>query len=155
MVRAPKFCFLASMDQATRYSVQKRIKIVEAYFAAKAVAQRQPLFWRDIPGNNATTRLTIKRLLDKIREMGSVQNNIKVRSGCPVSFRTENHIMTGDNVWRSLQGNISTRHFSQKTKLSRGSVMRIMHQDLHLFPHKIAILQLQTDANKAERRAIG
>jgi len=28
-----------------------------------------------------------------------------------------------------------------------------MHQDLHLFPYKIQILQLQTYANKAERRA--
>jgi len=31
--------------------------------------------------------------------------------------------------------------------------MRIMHQDLYLFPYKIQILHLQTDANKAERRA--
>jgi len=30
-----------------------------------------------------------------------------------------------------------------------------MHQDLHLFPYKIQILQLQTDANRAERRAVG
>jgi len=29
----------------------------------------------------------------------------------------------------------------------------IMQQDLHLFPCKIQILQLQTDTNKAERRA--
>jgi len=30
-----------------------------------------------------------------------------------------------------------------------------MHQDLHRFPYKIQILQLQTDAKKAERRAFG
>ncbi len=33
--------------------------------------------------------------------------------------------------------------------------MRIMPQDLHLFPHKIQMLQRQTDANKAERNAFG
>lgn len=33
--------------------------------------------------------------------------------------------------------------------------MRIIHQDLQLFPYKIQILQLQTDANKAERLAFG
>jgi len=30
-----------------------------------------------------------------------------------------------------------------------------MHLDLHLCPYKIQILQLQADANKAERRAYG
>jgi len=30
-----------------------------------------------------------------------------------------------------------------------------MHQDLHLFSYKIQILQLQTDANNAERFAFG
>jgi len=33
--------------------------------------------------------------------------------------------------------------------------MRIMHEDLHLFPYKIQILQLHTDANKAEKRDFG
>ena len=31
--------------------------------------------------------------------------------------------------------------------------MRIMHQDLHMFPYKIQILQAQTAADKAERLA--
>jgi len=39
--------------------------------------------------------------------------------------------------------------------LSRSSVMRMKHEDLHLFTHTTQILQLQTDANKAERRAFG
>jgi len=30
-----------------------------------------------------------------------------------------------------------------------------MHQDFHLFPYKIHVLQLQADADKAERRPIG
>jgi len=33
------------------------------------------------------------------------------------------------------------------------SVMCIMYLSLHLFPYKINILQLQTDAHKAERSA--
>jgi len=32
---APKFYFSASMDEAARYSVQVRIKIVETYFGIK------------------------------------------------------------------------------------------------------------------------
>ena len=31
--------------------------------------------------------------------------------------------------------------------------MSIMHQDLHMFPYKIQILQTETAANKAERLA--
>jgi len=33
--------------------------------------------------------------------------------------------------------------------------MHIKYQDLHLFPHKIQLLQLQMDVNKPERRAYG
>jgi len=33
--------------------------------------------------------------------------------------------------------------------------MPMMHQDLHQFLYKIQILQLQTDADKAERHAFG
>ena len=47
----------------------------------------------------------------------------------------------------------STRRLSQETDLSRTFVMRIMHQDLHMFPYKIQILQAQTAVNKAERLA--
>jgi len=32
--------------------------------------------------------------------------------------------------------------------------MRIMHQDLYLFPYKMQIVQPQNDANKAEGRAL-
>jgi hypothetical protein len=41
---------------------------------------------------------------------------------------------------------------SQETHLSRTTVRRIMHRDLHLFSYKILILQAQTAANKEERR---
>ena len=46
----------------------------------------------------------------------------------------------------------STRRLSQETDLSRTTVRRIMHRDIHLFPYKIQILQAQTAANKEERR---
>ena len=40
--------------------------------------------------------------------------------------------------------------FSQETGISRTSILRILHDDLKLFPYKIQILQRQTDQNKAE-----
>jgi len=40
----------------------------------------------------------------------------------------------------------SRRRFYEETDLSWASVMCIMHKDLHLFPYKIQILLLQTNA---------
>ena len=47
----------------------------------------------------------------------------------------------------------STRCLSQEVGVFRLSVMRILHDDLKLFPYRIQILQRQTDENKAERLA--
>jgi len=42
------------MDQAARYSVQERIKIVDAYLATKPAVQTQQQFRRDFPGRRQT-----------------------------------------------------------------------------------------------------
>ena len=47
-----------------------------------------------------------------------------------------------------------TRRLSQETGISRTSVLRILFDDLKLFPYKIQTLQWQTDHNKAERGTI-
>ena len=80
------------MDPATRYSLQERIKIVEAYFATKSLIQTQRQFRRDFPGRNAPPRVTILRLLNKFREAGSVQDMNKGHSGRPRSARTDPNI---------------------------------------------------------------
>ena len=45
----------------------------------------------------------------------------------------------------------STRRLSQKTGISRTSVLRIPHDNLKLFPYKIQILQRKTGQNKTGR----
>ena len=45
----------------------------------------------------------------------------------------------------------ATCRLSQETYVSRKPFLRILHNDLKLFPYKIQILQRQTDQNKAER----
>jgi len=105
------------MDQAVRYSVQDRIKVVWAYFATRAVVK----FHREMPGRNVRTRLTIKRLLDKFTQTGSVQDNIKGRSGRPRSVRTENHIHTVKQCLRAVSKEIRNT-FAQETHLSRSLV---------------------------------
>ena len=140
------------MNPATRYSVQEGIKVVEAYFATKLLIQTPRQFCRDFPGRNAPTRVTILRLLNKFRETGNIQDKNKGHSRWLRSGRTDNNI---DNVREHLamSPRKSPRRLSQEADLSRTSVMRIVHQDLHMFPYKIQILQAQIAANKAERLA--
>ena len=62
--------------QEARYSVHERIKIVEACFTTKLVVQTQRQYRMDFPSRNIPTKLTIKRLLAKFRETGSVRIDI-------------------------------------------------------------------------------
>jgi len=57
------------MDQAARYSVGERTKIVETYLATKSVVQTQRQFRRDFPDGNVLTGFTIQRPLHKFREL--------------------------------------------------------------------------------------
>ena len=141
------------MVQAARYFLQERIKIAEAYLATKSVVQTQRQFRRDFPGRNSPTRFTKKHLLDEFWEAGAVKDNVEGRSGRPLSDKTEN-IMMIMRVFGAFSKEIH-KTFVPKDRSFKGSDMRIMHEDLHLFPYKIQILQLQTDANKAEKRDFG
>ena len=124
------------MDQAARYSVQERIKIVEACFVTKSVVQTQRQFRWDFPGKNAPARLTLKRLLDKFRQTWSVQNNIKGRSGQPRSVRTENHIMTDCETLFGAVSKEIHKTLSHETDLS-SLVVRVMHQESGYSPVSI------------------
>ena len=100
-----RFFSKATMNPATRYSAQEGIKIVEAYFTTKLLIQTYRQFWRDFPGRNAPTRVTILRLLNKFRETGSIQDKNKGHSRRLRSGRADNII---DNVREHLailQGN--------------------------------------------------
>jgi len=77
------------MDQAARYSVQERIKIIEVYFATKSVVQKLNDNFGGTFQVETLRRLAIMCLSDKFRWMGSVQDNIKGRSGRQCSVRTE------------------------------------------------------------------
>ena len=77
------------MDPAVQYSVQERIKIVEAYFATKSLIQTQRQFSRGFPGRNAPTRVTVLYLLNTFKETGSVQDKNKGYSGQPMTGRTD------------------------------------------------------------------
>ena len=60
--------------------LEKRLKIVEAYFESKSVIHTQRLFTIDFRGKISPTRLTVARLVQKFTEKGRVTNANKRHS---------------------------------------------------------------------------
>ena len=146
------------MDQSGRYTTQQRIKIIETYFAAKSVLKNS----KNLPKNSDTVAMqeyfgrnnvpdgrAIQRLVAKFRKTGSVADAHKGLDRLSFSIIPENI----HNLRKRHEDfpRKSTHLLSQETGISRTSVLRILHDDLKLFPYKIQILQRQTDQNKAER----
>ena len=131
--------------------IQDRTKLIKLYFATNSLVLPQCTFQRDIPGSrHCPCERTIKHLMDKFRNTGSLVNNNKGHSGWPFSARSTTNIQAvRDHLQQSPRK--STRQLSQEVSISRTSVRRVIHKDWTLFPYKIQILQQQIDANKRER----
>ena len=67
------------MDPSGHYTTQQRIKIIEAYFAAKSVLLTQRQCRKDFGRNNVPDGRTIQRLMAKFRKTGSVADAHKDR----------------------------------------------------------------------------
>ena len=132
------------MDPTGRYTTQQRIKIIEAYFATKSVLLTQRQCRKDFGRNNVPDGRTIQRLVAKFR---------KTDARKPRSFIVRHNSWEYSEFTGTPWGfpRKSTRRLSQENGISKTSVLRILHDDLKLFPYKIQILQRQTDQNKAER----
>ena len=132
------------MDPTGRYTTQQRIKIIEAYFTAKSVLLTQWQCRKDFGRNNVPDGRTIQRLVAKFR---------KTDARKPRSFIVRHNSWEYSEFTGTPWGfpRKSTRRLSQENGISKTSVLRILHDDLKLFPYKIQILQRQTDQNKAER----
>ena len=99
--------------------------------------------------NNVPDGRAIQRLVAKFRKTGSVADAHKGLDRLSFSIIPENI----HNLRKRHEDfpRKSTHLLSQETGISRTSVLRILHDDLKLFPYKILILQRQTDQNKAEQ----
>ena len=138
------------MDVAVQFSVHERSKILESYLSTKSTVVTQRVFCREVPGRKTPCRKTIKKIVEKFRNTGSVVNENKGHSGWYVAVRTRANVQT---VRKHLQQSPrkSIRRLSQEADISRTTVQRIIHNDLKLFPYKVQILQKQTDPNKEVR----
>ena len=140
--------FDTNMDPTGRYTTQQRIKIIEAYFATKSVLLTQWQCRRDLGRNNIPDRSIVQRLVDKFRKIENVADAHKDRHRSSFGVIPENIQNFRQRLEESPRK--STRCLSQETVISRTSVLRILHDDVKLFPFKTQILRRQTDQNKAE-----
>ncbi|XP_076043750.1 uncharacterized protein LOC143026855 [Oratosquilla oratoria] len=139
----------SSMDHYDHFSVEKRTRIVELYFAIKSTILVQRQFRREHPEKKIPHRHTTTRLVEKFRNNGSMTNNNKGYFGPKVTARTPANIKdVRDHLHQSPRK--STLRLSQEVGISRISGRRIIHSDLKLFPYKVQIIQAQTEANKTE-----
>jgi hypothetical protein len=109
--------------------VHERTKILESYFSPKSVILTHRAFRRDFPGRKTPSRNTIRNIVEKFRNTGSVANDNKGHSGPMLSARTPANVQA---VRAHLEQSPrkSTRRLSQEVGISRTSVIRVIHNDL-------------------------
>lgn len=134
---------------ACRYSIEERRKIaawMEVFQSPRIVQER----FRAWTGRDAPSRLTIGRIYEKFVRTGSVQDDCKGNSGRKRSVRTEENII---NVQGAMVASPtkSTRRLARETKISRRSLIRILHYDLGMKPYHLQVVQQLTDADKQAR----
>ena len=135
------------MDPPKCYTTEQRIKIIEVYFVAKSILLTQQQCKKDFGRNNVPDGKTMQHLVAKFCKAGSVADAHK---GQHPSFSIIPENIQNLQECHEESHRKSTCHLSQETDVSRKSFLRILHNDLKLFPYKIQILQRQTDQNKAE-----
>ena len=127
------------MDPTGRYTTQQRIKIIEAYFAAKSVLLKQRQCRKDFGRSNVPDGRTIQRLVVKFRKTGSVADAHKGRHCSSFGIIPKNIQNLRERHEKSPRK--STRHLLQQTGISRTSVLRVFNDEIKLFPYKIQIFQ--------------
>ena len=60
------------MDMGKQFSAQEQIKVIELYFATKSPVLVQRQFRREFPGRKIPHRNTIRALVEKLRDIGTV-----------------------------------------------------------------------------------
>ena len=144
----PGDSFDTNMDQTKCYTTQQQIKLIEVYSVAKSVLLTQRQCKKDFGRNNVPDRKTMQHLVVKLWKTGSVADAHKGRHP---SFSIIPENIQNLQECHEESPRKSTCCLSQETDVSRKLFLRILHNDLKLFPYKIQILQRQTDQNKAER----
>ena len=139
---------------ALSYLNTLKVQAVEWYISTESVSEVQRRLRREYPDffkyGKGPDRNSILKCYNNFREYGDVNDRRKSKSGSQKTVRTAQNIERVCQITvRSPQ--LSSNRLSQILNISQTSVVRILKQDIKMFPYKIQILQTQTDANKAMR----
>lgn len=134
-----------------RFTTAQRIKIVQLYYRhSNSVVTVFRNLRADYGRNNRPTERTIRNVVNKFEETGSVCDIVR-----PVHHRnarsTENIAAVRESV--AEERNLSIPRRAQQLGLSYGTLWRILHLDLHLHPYKIQLTQELKPQDHRSRRA--
>ena len=90
-----------------RIPMQDMTKIVKLYFATNSVVLAQRTFRREFPGRHCPCERTIKRLVDKFRNTGSLAHSNKGHGDRPILARTPANIQAVRDRWKAIPTKIN------------------------------------------------
>lgn len=133
-----------------RYTKEQRVFIVEQYFKNnEGLAATVRNFRTKYGRNSDLTSSTVKRLIKKFRETGSISD--LRHSGRPSTSRSTQNIEAVRESVAESPGT-SIRHRGQELDISRSSLQRIVTKDLHLHAYKVQLAQELKPTDHAQRR---
>jgi len=130
-----------------RLIVNQKVKVVLFYAETKSVVQTQRCFRAHFGTRWAPCKQTIYRLCQQFETNGSVLEKKLLH---PASVHTPANIKAV-HVALIRSPSKSTRRASAELEISRQSLQRILHSDLHLFPYKITVIHKLTAIDKEWR----
>ena len=125
-----------------RLTVDEKVKVVLFYAETKSVVATQRRFGAHFCTRWAPCKQTIYRLCQ--------QSVLEKKRPRLASVRTPANI-EAVHVALTQSPSKSTRRASAELGISRRSLQRILHSDLHLFPYKMTILHKLTATDKERR----
>lgn len=132
------------------YTTAQRVQIVEFYFENDRSVRKVFRKLRDFyVRHNRPSEHTIRRIVDKFHETGSVLDLPRRRYARSGRSR-ENIAMVRENVAEDPHTSLSRR--SQQLGLSETTTWRILRKDLALKPYKVQLTQDLRPTDHAQRR---
>lgn len=128
------------------YSTAERVCLVEHYFRSGSYAAAKEALRNLNPLANVPADSTLKRLVDRFRETGSVLD--EKRCGRP-SLTEEDITAVHGAALNSPKK--SVRKISQQTDISKTSVHKIMRRIICLFPYKIRVQHSLNESDHEQR----
>lgn len=135
-----------------RYTVAERTFIVESYLSGKPIRLIQAECLARF-GKQPTDK-SIRRLVQKFKDRGNLEDNNRERSGRRRTQRTDANI---ERVAQHFQNNpkCSIRKGAAILNMKKTTVHRIVKENLNLFPYKTQIQLKLTDESKQRRLQFG